>query len=112
MKFALAEVNGTRIKEMHLKVLELEYSEKKIYLMLIFNELETWLCTIESLLLEFMKPCLWPFGPQKYLLLSHRLQRVPKLCTTPAQNDIFFIMMNLHFPTFSTLVIQVTCFVV
>ena len=59
MKFALAEVNGTRIKEMHLKVLELEYSEKKIYLMLIFNELETWLCTIESLLLEFMSLAFW-----------------------------------------------------
>ena len=30
---------------MYLKVLELEYSEKLFYLMLVFNELETCLCT-------------------------------------------------------------------
>ena len=50
---------------MYLKVLELEYSEKLFYLMLVFNELETCLCTIESLLLEFMKPSFWSFRLQK-----------------------------------------------
>ena len=43
---------------MYLKVLELEYSEKNFYLMSVFNELETCLCTIETLLLGVMKPSL------------------------------------------------------
>ena len=45
-----------------LKVLELEYSENFFSLMSVFNGLETCFCTIESLLLVFMKPSL---GPQK-----------------------------------------------
>ena len=47
---------------MYLKVLELEYLEKYFNLMSVFNELETCLCTIESLLFVFMKPSL---GPEK-----------------------------------------------
>ena len=47
---------------MYLKVLELEYSEKNFNTMQVFNELETCVCTIESLLLVFMKPSL---GPEK-----------------------------------------------
>ena len=50
---------------MYVKVLELEYSENFFYLISVFIELETCLCTIESLLLELMKPSLWPYGPQK-----------------------------------------------
>ena len=45
---------------MNLNVLELEYSEHFLNLMSIFNELETCLCTIESLLLVFMKRSLEP----------------------------------------------------
>ena len=48
---------------MHVKVLE--YSEKFFYLIPVFNGLGTCLCTTESLLLEFMKLSLWPFGPQR-----------------------------------------------
>ena len=50
---------------MYVKVLEFEYSEFFFYLMSVFNNLETCLCTTESLLLEFMKAFLWSFGPQK-----------------------------------------------
>ena len=54
----IAEMNGA-LRRCILKVLiKLEYSEKMFYLMSVFNELRTCLCTIESLLLEFMKPSL------------------------------------------------------
>ena len=94
MKLVLAETNATRIKEMHLKVLELEYSENIFCLMSVFNELKFYLCTIESLLLDFMKPSLWPFGPQKQLLSSHSLRRVPKLYTTPRRLPCLFSLAD------------------
>ena len=94
MKLVLAETNGTRIKVMHLKVLEFEYSENIFCLMSAFNELEFCLCTIESLLLDFIKPSLWPFGPQKQLLSSHSLQRVPKLYTTPNRLPCLFSLAD------------------
>ena len=61
MKLVLAEINGA-LRRCNLKVLELEYSEKIFNLNSVFNELETCLCAIKSLILVFMKSS--P-GPEK-----------------------------------------------